>query len=566
MALNEEQAAQIILIRSVEECDSAAFPGEILTGAIQHAGKDFNGSAWFVKRASYLMERSPARYRSILPLARFSRPCSLPVFLIALAFGFATNLLGPVEKIHLVRNPVALFVAWNLLVYLFLILWLLRKKLFPFGLARFKRKGAGGTDEEEEGGKDGALHAAQHIPCFLGYILPGAWRLLHYGATGLALGATVGMYFRGLFQDYDVVWTSTYIRSEQGVSAIINFVFGPGLFVSRLLGWELEASVQISRLLGPEGDPAGPWIHLFAITVVIVVVIPRAALAAWQGFKIEKLKDRLPLLFNRYYGDILASPIRSLIVREVRESITTLGDEIASYVTTELYDRRISTRLRTFREEGGKISDLGSDINTATESFAPAIGEFITQQAAPQFQQTLSLAIEETFKGIGTEIAGLKTPEKLRERVGGWGTNDSADVIGQGYGDAIGAALTVSVAAALGTLSGGFGKTLGVCIISALLGSSGPIGFLIGAVIGVVAAGAAWHFGKDKITDFVETIDLPAAVIRASLWESRFEKLVEDGRKQCHESVKTQVEEQMNPLVPGIAEEILIQVRRLWKA
>ena len=123
----------------------------------------------------------------------------------------------------------------------------------------------------------------------------------------------------------------------------------------------------------------------------------------------------------------------------------------------------------------------------------------------------------------------------------------------------------MSVAASLGTISGGFGKTLGVCIISALLGTSGPIGFLIGAVIGIVAAGAAWHFGRDKLTEFVENIDLPAAVVRATLWESRFQKLVEDGRKQCHQSVKTQVDEQMTPLMPGMAEEILLGVRRQWE-
>src|SRR4029434_10312543 len=41
--------------------------------------------------------------------------------------GFATNLLGPAEKIHVVRNPVLLLVAWNLFVYLVLFLVFLAK-------------------------------------------------------------------------------------------------------------------------------------------------------------------------------------------------------------------------------------------------------------------------------------------------------------------------------------------------------------------------------------------------------------------------------------------------------
>src|SRR5688572_13776644 len=127
MPLSEDAAAKIILIRSIEECDRAFFPDSLLVDAFAAAGNVAPGLGWVKARAQFLFDHLSSAYQSVLHLARLPTPLTLTMCLIALVLGFATNLLGQTEKIHVVRNPVLLLVAWNLLVYLVLFLVLLAK-------------------------------------------------------------------------------------------------------------------------------------------------------------------------------------------------------------------------------------------------------------------------------------------------------------------------------------------------------------------------------------------------------------------------------------------------------
>ena len=97
------------------------------------------------------------------------------------------------------------------------------------------------------------------------------------------------------------------------------------------------------------------------------------------------------------------------------------------------------------------------------------------------------------------------------------------------------------------------------------LHTTGPVGFLIGLVAGAVIAAGAWWLGKEKVADAVEGFDLPGVVVRTALWESRFQRLADEGRQKCRESVRAEVEERVKALQPRITEEILVCVRRLWQ-
>src|SRR6476660_9484543 len=56
-----------------------------------------------------------ALYQTVRQIARLPSPWTASLCLLMLVIGFLTNLLGRAEKIHVVRNPVLLLVAWNLL-------------------------------------------------------------------------------------------------------------------------------------------------------------------------------------------------------------------------------------------------------------------------------------------------------------------------------------------------------------------------------------------------------------------------------------------------------------------
>lgn len=104
-----------------------------------------------------------------------------------------------------------------------------------------------------------------------------AW--MHVAAALLALGSAVGLYARSWSQEYLAVWESTLL-SEKGATKFFGGLFGPA---ARLLNLELPLD-QVPGMHRTRGDveapaPARPWIHLYAGTLLIMVIGPRLGLA-----------------------------------------------------------------------------------------------------------------------------------------------------------------------------------------------------------------------------------------------------------------------------------------------
>jgi hypothetical protein len=604
MALTEDAAAKIILVRSVEECDRTFFSDSLLVDAFSAARNFAPGLGWVKARAQFLFDHLSSGYQSVIHLARLPTSLTLPVCLIALVLGFVTNLLGPAEKIHVVRNPVLLLVAWNLCVYLVLFLVFLakpRKKDLVSSPSAELVSAKQPTKNPGEGGSEAKL-SVSHLAQFL---MPGLWHffhrvamnvgekkkladvvtrfsvnwyavaaplvvsrwevLLHLGALFLATGAVAGMYFQGLFQGYHVIWSSTFITGEPSVIAFVHFIFGPSLLVSDLLGLGLASEIDVVRLLSSQGDKAAPWIHLFAITVMLIIVIPRGALAAWQWRNIQRRRNDIGLRLDLYYGEVIEAPVRALIEKEVAEGTRQLAEDIAAFVGQKLYDERIVPRLHQFREKGGKVSELKAEIQSLSEGFVSQIESYVAETGLSEFQTTLSRRVGEILKSLGTDFIVLKEPQGI---LGGIKiiTGRSTDMgISQQFTGAIGLSVGTSIALAIATVSGGLGKYLGVAIVATLLHTTGPVGFVIGLIAGAVVAASAWWLGKERVVDAVEAIDLPPVVVRTALWESRFQRLAEDGRRRCEDSVRAEVNERLTALQPKITMEILSRVRGLWQ-
>jgi Protein of unknown function (DUF2868) len=604
MALTEDAAAKIILIRSIEECDRNFFSDSLLVDAFAAARNMAPGLGWVKARAQFLFDHLSSAYQSVIHLATLPTPLTLPICLIALVVGFATNLLGPAEKIHVVRNPVLLLVAWNLFVYLVLFLALLAKPRKKHLTVSSSSNPAGAKQPTNNPPGAGA-EAKINISRLVQFFMPGLWHffhrvamgvgekkkladvvsrfsvnwyavaaplvvarwevLLHLGALFLATGAVAGMYFQGLFQGYQAIWSSTFITGESSVVKFVHLLFGPSLLVSDLLGLGLASEIDVARLLSPQGDKAAAWIHLFAITVLLIILIPRAALAAWQWRNIKRRRGDIGLRLDPYYGEVIEAPVRALIEKEVANGAKRFSEDVAAFVGQKLYEERIVPRLRQFREEGGKVSELKSEIRLLSEAFVPQIESYVAETRLSEFQSTLSQRVGEVLKSLGTDFIVLKEPQAVLGgmKITSGGNTDMG--MSQQFTSAIGLSVGTSIALAIATVSGGLGKYLGVAIVATCLHTTGPVGFLIGLIAGAVVSGGAWWLGKEKIADAVESLPLPAAVVRTALWESRFQRLADDGRKQCEDSVRAEVDERLKALQPRITTEILSRVRSLWQ-
>ena len=118
-----------------------------------------------------------------------------------------------------------------------------------------------------------------------------AW--LHGAAAVLALGAVASLYARGLVFDYRAGWDSTFLDAH-AVRQVLAAVLGPAAALSGLALPDV-ATLAGLRLATGGSEGAARWIHLWAITLLLAIVLPRAGLAAWAGWRARRLAADLPL-------------------------------------------------------------------------------------------------------------------------------------------------------------------------------------------------------------------------------------------------------------------------------
>jgi hypothetical protein len=117
--------------------------------------------------------------------------------------------------------------------------------------------------------------------------------LLHLSAALLALGAVAGMYLRGLGFEFLAGWESTFL-AEHAVHRWLTVVLGPA---AALTGSELPSVDQIAALRWSPvqpGENAARWLHLYAVSAALVIVLPRLALAAWSAARARGLARSFP--------------------------------------------------------------------------------------------------------------------------------------------------------------------------------------------------------------------------------------------------------------------------------
>ncbi|MEY4482749.1 MAG: hypothetical protein RL693_201, partial [Verrucomicrobiota bacterium] len=99
---------------------------------------------------------------------------------------------------------------------------------------------------------------------------------LHLAAAILALGTVSGMYARGWSKEYRAVWESTLL-DEAGAGRFLGTLFKPAAKVTGVV-IPLGSLPEMRRRSGepaPHPGPALPWIHLYAATLGLFVIVPR---------------------------------------------------------------------------------------------------------------------------------------------------------------------------------------------------------------------------------------------------------------------------------------------------
>ncbi len=230
----------------------------------------------------------------------------IALVLFAGLVGLLVDRIGDAQRINVMAPPVLLLLLWNLLVYLALLtapLWRgvtphamepLRAGLVRLGqglrVGRNKRLGAPVgrwmvAVAAEWGRQAAPLYQAR------------AARILHLAAAMLAVGVIAGMYLRGLAFEYRATWESTFLEPS-AVRAILSVMLAPGVWLG---GQPLADLGRIAAMRAPGSENAAVWLHLIALTLLALVVLPRLLLAALAYWHERRLVSALALQLERPY-------------------------------------------------------------------------------------------------------------------------------------------------------------------------------------------------------------------------------------------------------------------------
>lgn len=279
--------------RSLEEGDveGSLLGPQVRSEATRQAGL---GDDFLPRRTTWLdryAELHPEKLGPLLALMRGPR-CSLAAWLgwlAALTTGYLLTELGAERMINLLAVPLMGVLAWNVVVITasLLVEWRGFAKDVPW--PAWLRWRPGGADVESKGPvtqRTVARFRSMAEPLIASRLQARGRAWLHMGAALFALGTIAGMYAKGWSREYQVVWESTLFDAGTAKS-FLAALYRPASHLFHLpLPLDNFEALRAGPGRAPVPGEALPWIHLYAATLLLLVLLPRLSLtllALWRG-------------------------------------------------------------------------------------------------------------------------------------------------------------------------------------------------------------------------------------------------------------------------------------------
>ena len=327
--MNRTQYSKILLVQALEESDPHGhhLPLSTRHHATQQAkdqhdlASDHSTEAtlsflttrsdiiWaFVKKAFPTFSESWKHLQTDIP--------SLLVAIPALIAGLLINGLGESQRVNLLNFPLLLLLLWNIGTYVSSALlpllntsvkttWLdttatwTSKQVEKWQQRTWPTGYRSDPWAQEAGTRFTRLWWPHIRPLWTERLR----QLLHLGAACMAMGMILGMYTRGLALDYQANWESTFLSANQ-VHGILHLLLGPAAW---LLQYSFPQLSEIVNLQAPKHGPASQWIHMWTLTALIVIVIPRGIMIWLSQRSLNHAKEAFALpLDDPYYIHLLA--------------------------------------------------------------------------------------------------------------------------------------------------------------------------------------------------------------------------------------------------------------------
>ncbi len=314
--MTETDARNALLVRAFETALPRPAAWSVEDGdwasraAAEVEGERASAAAFVARRAGLAVERlsaADARVRRTLRTLGWRPWIAWALVLAAFALGAAGDAIGARHRINVLAPPLLALIAWNLAVYAAIavraLASLARRKPSRHGpIARLVARAAHIAGPQPAAAADAsplARFALDWARASAKLNATRVARVLHAGAIAFALGALCGMYVRGLGLEFRAGWESTFLDAAT-VQSLLALVLGPA---SAFTGIALPDAARLEAMRFPAsaGEPAAGWIHLYAVTVALVVVLPRLLLAVIDRYREHRLATHFPLPLDDAY-------------------------------------------------------------------------------------------------------------------------------------------------------------------------------------------------------------------------------------------------------------------------
>lgn len=213
--------------------------------------------------------------------------------ILAMATGFFSHQLMPQGTVSILAPPILALVAWNLVVYA----WQAAVAVAKHGRTppppHWLSQLAALISRVLHGNR--GLHhdfTRQWLRVAAPMLAAQSRATLHAAAACAAIGVVAGMYLRGLVLDYRAGWESTFMDAG-AVHAVVRTVLAPASLVTGISIPTLETIRALRNPADPAVSSAALWIHLYAATTALFILLPRSALALASAGRASRLQRHL---------------------------------------------------------------------------------------------------------------------------------------------------------------------------------------------------------------------------------------------------------------------------------
>ena len=323
--MNEKIARDVVLVRAIETADqkrevlseddrmyASRSAKELAHWQASDSKSEVTTDHFLQQRSEQILkriaERTPA-FAAVIKRRNGLKGLALALPIVALLLGAGLDRITDPHRVDLLSAPLLLIIAWNLLVYLGLLVWACLPAAKPGGAksALLHKLSIGKSTLPRK--LPHALSAG-----LLGFMAEWAElstrltaarlsRTIHLSAALFAVGAVLSLYARGFLSQYSAGWESTFLDATQ-VHAILSVLFMPAVSLLHLQDFSL-ADIEALRFgqAGQTPSAAGGarWVHLYAATIFLLVVLPRVALAIFSNWRAKRLAKHFPLDLEQPY-------------------------------------------------------------------------------------------------------------------------------------------------------------------------------------------------------------------------------------------------------------------------